>query len=352
MLILKTLALEPMHGYGIGVRLEQISKGVFQVNAGSLFPALRRLERDGLIAGDWRVTENNRRAKYYVLTPQGRATAQARDARLGSADGRDCQNPQGVAGRVVMARLRRVIGGLTALFRSRRGRSRSSTRSCEPTSRRPSKQKMRAGMARDEADPRRARRVRQPRSGEGSHARRRLGDAASRTCGATCATRRERCARSPAFTAVAVADPGARHRRQHRDLQRGQRHHAAPAAGRAARRADFARRGLPERRRPHLFLRRLPRDRCRRRHTVVDATAASTVRRDAITIDGPPEPVDLQVGFRELLLHSGRCCGRSGERCWCPTIRCRPASRSPCSATRTGRVGSGATRRSSAAASA
>ena len=73
MLILKTLALEPMHGYGIGVRLEQISKGVFQVNAGSLFPALRRLERDGLIAGGWQTTENNRRAKYYKLTPGGRA---------------------------------------------------------------------------------------------------------------------------------------------------------------------------------------------------------------------------------------------------------------------------------------
>jgi len=73
MLILKTLALEPMHGYGIGVRLEQVSKGVFQVNAGSLFPGLRRLERDGLIVGAWRVTENNRRAKYYSLTAQGRA---------------------------------------------------------------------------------------------------------------------------------------------------------------------------------------------------------------------------------------------------------------------------------------
>ena len=73
MLILKTLALEPMHGYGIGVRLEQISKGVFRVNAGSLFPALRRLERDGLVAADWRVTENNRRAKYYSLTTAGRA---------------------------------------------------------------------------------------------------------------------------------------------------------------------------------------------------------------------------------------------------------------------------------------
>lgn len=74
MLILKTLALEPMHGYGIGVRIEQISKGVFQVNAGSLFPALRRLERDGLIVGDWRPTKNNRRAKYYALTTKGRAT--------------------------------------------------------------------------------------------------------------------------------------------------------------------------------------------------------------------------------------------------------------------------------------
>ena len=80
MLILKTLALEPMHGYGIGIRLEQISRGVFQVNAGSLFPALRRLERDGLIAPEWRVTENNRRGKYYSLTAAGR-TRLKQDAR-------------------------------------------------------------------------------------------------------------------------------------------------------------------------------------------------------------------------------------------------------------------------------
>src|SRR4026208_2137369 len=73
MLILKTLALEPMHGYGIGVRLEQISKGVFQVNGGSPSPALRRREGDGLSRGEWRVTENNRRAKYSVLTVSGRA---------------------------------------------------------------------------------------------------------------------------------------------------------------------------------------------------------------------------------------------------------------------------------------
>jgi PadR family transcriptional regulator PadR len=83
MLILKTLALEPMHGYGIGQRIEQISKGVFQVNAGSLFPAFRRLERQGLIAGEWRASENNRRAKYYVLTESGRKKfkAEAREWR-------------------------------------------------------------------------------------------------------------------------------------------------------------------------------------------------------------------------------------------------------------------------------
>jgi PadR family transcriptional regulator, regulatory protein PadR len=73
MLILKTLALEPMHGWGIGLRLQQISKGIFQVNGGSLFPALRRLERDGLIKGSWRTTENNRRAKFYALTTAGRS---------------------------------------------------------------------------------------------------------------------------------------------------------------------------------------------------------------------------------------------------------------------------------------
>ena len=72
MLILKTLTLEPLHGYGIGVRLEQISGGGFRVNAGSLFPGLRRLERDGLIKGQWRVSENNRRAKYYALTRAGK----------------------------------------------------------------------------------------------------------------------------------------------------------------------------------------------------------------------------------------------------------------------------------------
>jgi transcriptional regulator len=72
MLILKTLALEPMHGYGIALRIEQISNGVFRVNPGSLFPAFSRMERAGRIKAEWRVSENNRRAKYYILTARGR----------------------------------------------------------------------------------------------------------------------------------------------------------------------------------------------------------------------------------------------------------------------------------------
>ena len=72
MLILKTLALEPMHGYGVGLRIEQISGGVFKVNAGSLLPALSRMERAGNVKSEWRATEKNRRAKYYHLTAEGR----------------------------------------------------------------------------------------------------------------------------------------------------------------------------------------------------------------------------------------------------------------------------------------
>lgn len=72
MLILKTLALEPMHGYGIAVRLEQMSQGTFRINAGSLFVALQRLARAGLVKSEWKATANSRRAKYYILTQQGR----------------------------------------------------------------------------------------------------------------------------------------------------------------------------------------------------------------------------------------------------------------------------------------
>jgi PadR family transcriptional regulator len=72
LLILKTLALEPMHGWGISQRIEQISRGVLDVNQGSLYPALQRLELKGWIDSEWRTSDHNRRARYYRLTPQGR----------------------------------------------------------------------------------------------------------------------------------------------------------------------------------------------------------------------------------------------------------------------------------------
>jgi PadR family transcriptional regulator len=71
MLILKTLSLAPMHGFGIARRVEQISRGVFKVNPGSLLVALQRLERAGLLDAEWRETENARRAKFYSLTRAG-----------------------------------------------------------------------------------------------------------------------------------------------------------------------------------------------------------------------------------------------------------------------------------------
>lgn len=71
LLILKTLALEPMHGFGISQRIQQISRDVLQVQQGSLYPALHRLEQRGWIAAEWGASENNRRAKYYKLTRVG-----------------------------------------------------------------------------------------------------------------------------------------------------------------------------------------------------------------------------------------------------------------------------------------
>ena len=71
LLILKTLSLEPLHGWGISLRIRQASRDVFQVNQGSLYPALQRMKSRGIIRSEWRTTENNRRARYYLLTPAG-----------------------------------------------------------------------------------------------------------------------------------------------------------------------------------------------------------------------------------------------------------------------------------------
>jgi transcriptional regulator len=80
MLILKTLSLQPMHGFGIARRIEQISRGVFKVNPGSLLTALQRLERAGWLDAEWRDTENSRRAKFYTLTRSGRQQLDAETA--------------------------------------------------------------------------------------------------------------------------------------------------------------------------------------------------------------------------------------------------------------------------------
>jgi len=71
MLILKSLSLQPMHGFGVARRIEQISRDVFKVNPGSLLVAFQRMEREGLIDSEWRASDNNRRAKYYRITAKG-----------------------------------------------------------------------------------------------------------------------------------------------------------------------------------------------------------------------------------------------------------------------------------------
>ena len=80
LLILKTLSLEPMHGFGIGRRVEQVSRGVFKVNPGSLLTAVQRLERAGWLDSQWRNTENSRRAKFYILTRAGRKHLEIEEA--------------------------------------------------------------------------------------------------------------------------------------------------------------------------------------------------------------------------------------------------------------------------------
>ena len=77
LLVLKTVSLEPIHGWGIAQRIELLSRDTFRVNQGSLYPALQRLKRKGLIGTEWRLTENNRRARFYHLTPAGRRHLEA-----------------------------------------------------------------------------------------------------------------------------------------------------------------------------------------------------------------------------------------------------------------------------------
>ena len=74
LLVLKSLSLAPLHGWGISQRIQQLSRDALRIGQGSLYPALYRLEKKGLIRGEWQTTENNREAKYYRLTPAGQRT--------------------------------------------------------------------------------------------------------------------------------------------------------------------------------------------------------------------------------------------------------------------------------------
>ena len=87
MLILKSLSLQPMHGFGVTKRIEQISKGVFRVNPGSLLLAFQRMERNGLIDAEWCASENNRRAKFYRLTREGRKQLKVETSKWGRLAG-------------------------------------------------------------------------------------------------------------------------------------------------------------------------------------------------------------------------------------------------------------------------
>ena len=232
MLILKTLTLEPLHGYGIGVRLEQISDGGFRVNAGSLFPGV---EATGARRPDTgRVARDREQPPREVLPPHaaGSGPAQARDATVGSADDRHRQNSRGNAGTTVMAIVQRFIGGLKGLLRSRRVEQDldEELRAYLDSS---VEAKVRAGMTPEDA--RRAARVElgsieavkdQTRERRlGSHGRARLARRA--VCGAHAAQVAGVCRGGRAHV-----DAG--HRRQYGHLQRRQRHHAARAPRRAS----------------------------------------------------------------------------------------------------------------------
>ena len=285
MLILKTLALEPMHGYGIGVRLEQISKGVFRVNAGSLFllaPSGTRRPDQGRVA---RHREQPAREVLQHHRPGTRHT-QTRDTRLGRPDHRNRQDSEGVA---VTPLLARFIGGLNALLR--RGRAEQDLdeelRAYLETS---VEEHMRAGMAREDA-------IRAARVEFGSldavkdHTRHVGWEGGLESLCRDVRYAAKTLRKAPAFTGVAVLTLALGHRRQHRDLRCDQCRHAAAASGRAPTRADLTGDRVPGRCGAGVFhaaYRQFAAEGAR----VADAIAASSVRRDVITIDGPPETVD------------------------------------------------------------
>ncbi len=243
MLVLRTLALEPMHGYGIAQRIAQTSGGVFSVNPGSLFPAFRRLERAGLVQTDWRTSEHNRQAKYSA-SPRKAAAAWRRKLRNGAA--RRWPSREFWGGLTDMVRFRSLVAGLARLLVRRTAAGR------RPRSRA-------AGVARDiDGREGRARRGPGPRCPRGARrgrersGRPRPGATSAGRRASTCSGARAGHAwrggirRSPGFAAVVILTLRGGHRRQHRVFLQpcGTRLSCRPANSRA-------RPGRPPARRVH-----------------------------------------------------------------------------------------------------
>ena len=219
MLILKTLSLEPMHGFGIARRIEQISRGVFKVNPGSLLTALQRLERAGWLDAEWRQTENSRRAKFYALTRAGRKQldAETADWTRRAARRRPPAEGGGLAHVALAPAHPRPPRARPPL---RRPTGTSPTR-WSTTSTRPPPTSWPRGLSPEEA--RRAARLElggtlAAREEVREHGWENVVGGAA----ADLALRRPAAAEGPGVHRRRGPDAGARHRRHHRDLQRGQ----------------------------------------------------------------------------------------------------------------------------------
>ena len=230
LMILKTLdTLGAMHGWGIAQRIRQVSEDLLQLNQGTLYPALLRVEQKGWIASEWKVTENNRRAKYYSLTPDGKKQLEAETARVGAIRGRDGAHAQ-----------RDGVGGSDDLAPSVQ-RPRSSDVGCAPVGSRTGR---RAALAHRDGDrgERAARYVASPgaktsaarirrRRADGRTLPRRPDRSLDRSARARCSLCAARFPESPWIHRGGDSIARARHRRQCRDLQHGEHAAAASAAG-------------------------------------------------------------------------------------------------------------------------
>ena len=136
LLILKVIALEPMHGWAIAQRIRQMSGDVLQVGQGALYPSLHKLEQNGWISAEWAISENNRRAKYYTLTKAGRKALDQEAGAVGTSGRRrsrwSCGQSDGERSTCAITDILRLR--LRSLFSRERGRAASSTRSCSITS--------------------------------------------------------------------------------------------------------------------------------------------------------------------------------------------------------------------------